>query len=75
MSDSKRFTDDDVRDALRKAVAKSGSQRKAADTIGVSSVHIGKVLSGRVPPGPTIASALGFVEDGARWVRKSKAKA
>lgn len=75
MSDSKRFTDDDVRDALRKAVAKSGSQRKTADSIGVSSVYVSKVLNGQTPPGPSVASALGFVEDGARWVRKSKAKA
>jgi len=46
--------------------------RQLARDLGVSASMIQHVASGKIPPGPTIAAALGYVDDGLRWVRGAK---
>jgi lambda repressor-like predicted transcriptional regulator len=65
-----RFTEDDVRAALRQAIERAGSLRKWAESAEVSSAHVSQVLQRELPPGPRIAAALGFVEDGRRWIMR-----
>lgn len=64
-----RYTDDDVRRELRIAIERAGSMRKFALSINVSATQVSQVLARELPPGPRIAAALGFAEDGYRWVR------
>jgi hypothetical protein len=64
-----RFADDDVRTAMRQAIELAGSLRRFAAEVGVSPTHVSLVLTRDLPPGPAIATALGFIEDGKRWVR------
>lgn len=66
----KRFTDEDVRQALRTAIERAGSLRSWAAQAGVSSAHVSQVLIRDLPPGPVIAASLGFHEDGYRWVKR-----
>lgn len=68
----KRFTDDDVRAALEQAVLAQGSQRKLADQIGISPSYLSMVRLHKSPPSPQLAEALGFYDDGFRWVRGPK---
>jgi hypothetical protein len=64
-----RFTDDDVRSAMEQAIEDAGSLRQFAKLAGVSPTFVSLVRTRGMPPGPRIAAALGFVEDGQRWVR------
>lgn len=64
-----RYTDDDVRAALEKAVLREGSQRRLADRVGISPSYISSVRRGQLPPSQLLAESLGFIEDGRRWIR------
>lgn len=64
-----RYTDDDVRAELRRAIDRAGSLRKWAEGADVSASHVSQVMLRQIPPGPRIAAALGFEEDGRRWIR------
>ena len=66
---NERFTDDDVRRLLRRDVERAGSIRKWAQDTGLSATYVSQVLARDLPPGPRIAGALGFKDDGKRWVR------
>lgn len=66
-----RFTDTDIRRDLTAWVAEHGL-RGCARQIGVSAPMVSQVLAGEVPPGPTIAHALGYVEDGKRWIKRGR---
>jgi transcriptional regulator with XRE-family HTH domain len=63
-----RFSDADIRKEVQRRLMKQ-SIRDLAKDLGVSPAMIHQVASGKAPPGPTIAEALGFHDDGLRWVR------
>lgn len=65
-----RYTDSDVRAELRRAVERAGSLRRWAESADVSAAMVSQVLARDLPPGPKIARALGFHDDGRKWVRK-----
>lgn len=56
----KTLTEDELRDLLRKACNKAGSQSTWADTAGVSSVYVSDVLNQKRAPGDSILRALGY---------------
>ena len=64
-----RYTDAQIRDEIRASIEVDGSMRKFARRVGVSVTLVSMILSRDLPPGPKIATALGFTEDGKRWVR------
>lgn len=64
-----RYSDDDVRAELRRAIERAGSLRKWAENADVSASHVSQVMLRQIPPGPKIAAALGFRDDGRKWVR------
>jgi transcriptional regulator with XRE-family HTH domain len=68
-----RFSDSDIKKELKARVERS-SVRALARELGVSPAMISQVANGDYPPGPKIAEALGFMDDGLRWVRKAKRK-
>ena len=51
---AKTLTRADVVALVQALVREKGTQVTAAKTIGIGSVHIGEVLRGTRPPGPTI---------------------
>lgn len=51
---------DDVRDLMRKEVAKRGSQRQYAKAANVSVAYVSDILLGRRNPGPAIAKHHGL---------------
>lgn len=55
------MTVDDVRDALRDACDRAGSQRAWAQLHGIQPSYVGDVLSRGRPPGPAILRSLGIV--------------
>ena len=67
-----RFTDDDVRSAMEQAIEDAGSLRQFAKLAGVSPTFVSLVRNRGTSPGPRIAAALGYFEDGQRWVRHAK---
>jgi lambda repressor-like predicted transcriptional regulator len=67
-----RYTDSDIRAELRRAIEHAGSLRKWAKGADVSATLVSQVLTRDLPPGPKIASALGFQDDGRRWVRRGR---
>jgi hypothetical protein len=66
-----RFTDADIRRDLAAWVTEHGL-RGCARQLGVSPTMVSLVLKDRLPPGPKIATALGYVEDGLRWVKRGQ---
>jgi hypothetical protein len=65
-----RYDDDYIRRVLEDAIERAGGVRRLADDAGVSAAFISNVRLGHAPPGPTLASYLGYAEDGKRWVEK-----
>ena len=57
---SKTFTADEVREMLRREVAKAGSLRKWARPYGVSAAYVSLVLRGECAPGPSVTVPLGL---------------
>lgn len=51
---------DDMLSEVKRWVAASGSQKKAAKLLGVSEQYMTDVLKGRREVGPTLAEALGY---------------
>lgn len=68
-----RYTDDDIRADLDRAIERAGSIRKLAVKMGITPAYLSSVMRGLKPVGPAVATYLGFEEDGKRWV-KSKAE-
>lgn len=68
-----RFSDDDIRKELKTRLELS-SVRALAKELGVSPAMISQVANGNFPPGPKIAGALGYVDDGLRWVRQKRSR-
>jgi len=66
---NQRYTDDDVRAELRRAIDRAGSLRKWSESADVSASHVSQVMLRQISPGPKISAALGFYDDGKRWVR------
>jgi hypothetical protein len=64
-----RFTDTDLIVALNRAIDDAGGLRKFARQIGLSPAFVSIVSRGEAKPGPRLAEALGFAEDGKRWVQ------
>jgi hypothetical protein len=64
-----RYTDADIRRDLASLIAEHGL-RGAARQLNVSPTMVSLVMKAALPPGPKIASALGYTEDGLRWVRR-----
>jgi hypothetical protein len=64
-----RYTDDDLRRELERLITERGSLRALARELGLSPTFLSIVRLGRVPPGPRLADALGFHDDGLKWVR------
>ncbi|MRI55125.1 transcriptional regulator [Methylobacterium sp. DB1607] len=52
-------TDDDVRDLLRLAVARAGTQRAAAAALGLDPAVVSAVLTGRRAPTGAVCRAVG----------------
>ncbi|MFM1816766.1 MAG: hypothetical protein RLZ98_3461 [Pseudomonadota bacterium] len=65
-----RYSDDHIRKVLEDEIARAGGVRRLAAEVGLSPAFISAVRSSQAPPGPTLASYLGYVEDGKRWVEK-----
>lgn len=63
-----RFTDDDLRRALAKAIEAAGSLNQYAARIGLSAAYISGVMRGG-SVSARLASVLGYVEDGYKWQR------
>lgn len=51
---------DTVKNRLNKLIAQLGSQRAAADHLGVSQAHLHDILHDRRKPGPKVLDALGL---------------
>jgi predicted transcriptional regulator len=68
-----RFSDDDIRKELRDRIS-GATLRGVARELGVSPAMVSQVVYGNFPPGPKIAAALGYADDGLRWIRKTKRK-
>lgn len=66
-----RFSDDDIRQELRARIALT-SLRGVARDIGVSPAMVSQVVNRNFPPGPKIATALGYSDDGLRWVKDDR---
>ena len=50
----------EVKQRLRDACAKAGSQNKWAKRVGLSQTYVGNVLMGKIAPGPSLLKALGL---------------
>ena len=70
-TDSMRFSDDDIRAELNAVIAAS-TLRQVAKKLGVTPAFVSQVSRGNSPPGPKIAAALGYMDDGLRWVKADK---
>jgi DNA-binding transcriptional regulator YdaS (Cro superfamily) len=57
-----------ILDAIRKRVKSAGSQRAAAESIGISQQYLNDVLRGRKQPGPKFLAFFGYE----RTVKKSR---
>lgn len=68
-----RFTDDDIRADLERAIDAAGSLRRWAAHAGVSPAEVSQVRLGR-KVGPRIAAALGYHRDDKIWVRDVRQK-
>lgn len=66
-----RFSDQDVILALSGKIA-AKSLRKVAADIGVTPAFLSFVMNGKAKPGPKVAEALGFQEDGLRWIEADR---
>lgn len=64
----KRFTDEDIRLEVSALATEIGT-RQAAKRLGVSPAFVSQITIGRTPPGPTVAAALGYRDDGKRWIK------
>jgi hypothetical protein len=66
-----RYSDEDIRREVAAMVAEIGTRRAAAQ-LGVSGTMINRIVHGQNTPGPTVAAALGYEDDGLRWIRKRR---
>jgi hypothetical protein len=64
----KRFTDEDIRLEVAALAVEIGT-RQLAKRLGVSPAFVSLVTMGKAKPGPTVAAALGYVDDGKRWIK------
>lgn len=67
-----RYTDDDIRAALAAAITEAGSLRKAAAHLGFSPSYLSMVMLGQTPPSEYLGEALGYHQDGKRWVARKR---
>lgn len=65
---TERFTDADVLSELERRIVEAGGLRAFARHVGLSPAFLSMVRLGRSPVSPRVAEALGFVDDGKRWV-------
>jgi hypothetical protein len=66
-----RYTDEDIRADLQRAIDEAGSLRKLSDECGLSPTFLSQVRRGDSLPGPTLAAYLGYEDDGKRWIKKA----
>lgn len=67
---AKRYADADVLKEFERRIAEAGGLRTFARHAGLSAAFLSMVRLGQSPVSPRVAEALGFVDDGKRWVRK-----
>lgn len=61
----------DVQRLLRSRCEAAGSQRRFAETHGLTVAYVSQVLHGSRPPSAKLCKALGIKSDGERWVATS----
>lgn len=66
-----RYSDEDLRRIVQAMVAEMGTRRAAAQ-LGVSGTMVNHIVHGKATPGPTVAAALGYEDDGLRWIKKRR---
>jgi predicted XRE-type DNA-binding protein len=54
------MTDDDLKRLLERAVKSAGSQKAAAESLGVSQAYLCDVMNGRAAAGDKILTSLGL---------------
>ena len=68
----KRFSDSDVLDELERRIVEAGGLRAFARQAGLSAAFLSMVRLRQSPVSTRVANALGFLDDGQRWVRYSE---
>lgn len=68
----KRFSDSDVLSELERRIVEAGGLRAFARQAGLSASFLSMVRLGQSPVSTRVAEALGFLDDGQRWVSSSE---
>lgn len=65
----KRYTDNDIRHEVAELAEEHGT-RQLAKRLGVSPTMVSHITLGKAKPGPRVAAALGYQDDGKRWIKR-----